>query len=229
MGEISTVGMFSSGGWIARQTPHYSGMSSKGASSQYVLGGLNSQKALTIAAMTVGAAAFPLVRTARIPYAQLDWALWKGIHTLTTPGVYKIWGAYQIHQDWGEIPAVLGGADWGIRLEREIVPITFRGGALWGGGVRRRVFPLLFYGPDLYLKSEPSKEKSQPLVRVKSSNRPRTRMKKQASTSMRGDSKARRKSKPKKMSAKQKKRLWRMGLRWCNKHRRYDKCSLRAR
>ena len=37
------------------------------------------------------------------------------------------------------------------------------------------------------------------------------------------------KSKPKKMSAKQKKRLWRMGLRWCNKHRRYDKCSLRAR
>ena len=44
-----------------------------------------------------------------------------------------------------------------------------------------------------------------------------------------GKKKSTKKSKPKKMSAKQKKRLWRMGLRWCNKHRRYDKCSLRER
>ena len=35
--------------------------------------------------------------------------------------------------------------------------------------------------------------------------------------------------KKKKMSQKQKNRLWRMGLRWCPKHKRYDKCSLRAR
>lgn len=35
--------------------------------------------------------------------------------------------------------------------------------------------------------------------------------------------------KPSQMSQKQKKRLWRMGLRWCKKHGRYDKCSLRAR
>ena len=35
--------------------------------------------------------------------------------------------------------------------------------------------------------------------------------------------------KNKKMSQKQKNRLWRMGLRWCPKHKRYDKCSLRAR
>lgn len=35
--------------------------------------------------------------------------------------------------------------------------------------------------------------------------------------------------KVKKMSEKQRMRLWRMGLRWCNKHKRYDKCSLRAR
>lgn len=38
---------------------------------------------------------------------------------------------------------------------------------------------------------------------------------------------------PKKKSAKmpqeQRMRLWRMGLRWCRKHRRYDRCSLRAR
>ncbi len=37
------------------------------------------------------------------------------------------------------------------------------------------------------------------------------------------------KKKPSKMSAKQKKRLWRMGLRWCRVHNRYDRCSLRAR
>lgn len=37
------------------------------------------------------------------------------------------------------------------------------------------------------------------------------------------------KKKPSQMSQKQKKRLWRMGLRWCKKHGRYDKCSLRAR
>jgi hypothetical protein len=37
------------------------------------------------------------------------------------------------------------------------------------------------------------------------------------------------KKKPSKMSSAQKKRLWRMGLRWCSKHGRYDKCSLRAR
>ena len=37
------------------------------------------------------------------------------------------------------------------------------------------------------------------------------------------------KIKKKKMSQKQKNRLWRMGLRWCPKHKRYDKCSLRAR
>ena len=35
--------------------------------------------------------------------------------------------------------------------------------------------------------------------------------------------------KPSKMPAAQKKRLWRMGLRWCRKHGRYDKCSSRAR
>jgi hypothetical protein len=35
--------------------------------------------------------------------------------------------------------------------------------------------------------------------------------------------------KPSKMPAVQKKRLWRMGLRWCRKHGRYDKCSSRAR
>ncbi len=35
--------------------------------------------------------------------------------------------------------------------------------------------------------------------------------------------------KKKKMSQVQKNRLWRMGLRWCPKHKRYDKCSLRAR
>ena len=35
--------------------------------------------------------------------------------------------------------------------------------------------------------------------------------------------------KPSKMPAGQKKRLWRMGLRWCRKHNRYDKCSSRAR
>ena len=33
----------------------------------------------------------------------------------------------------------------------------------------------------------------------------------------------------KKMSKKQKNRLWRMGLRWCPKHKRYDRCSLRVR
>ena len=35
--------------------------------------------------------------------------------------------------------------------------------------------------------------------------------------------------KPSKMPQKQKMRLWRMGLRWCKKHQRYDKCSLRPR
>jgi len=35
--------------------------------------------------------------------------------------------------------------------------------------------------------------------------------------------------KPSKMPAAQKKRLWRMGLRWCRKHGRYDKCHSRAR
>ena len=33
------------------------------------------------------------------------------------------------------------------------------------------------------------------------------------------------KKKPSKMSKAQKKRLWRMGLRWCKKHQRYDRCS----
>lgn len=33
----------------------------------------------------------------------------------------------------------------------------------------------------------------------------------------------------KKMSKEQRNRLWRMGLRWCPRHKRYDKCSLRAR
>ena len=33
------------------------------------------------------------------------------------------------------------------------------------------------------------------------------------------------KKKPSKMSKEQKKRLWRMGLRWCKKHQRYDRCS----
>lgn len=35
--------------------------------------------------------------------------------------------------------------------------------------------------------------------------------------------------KSKKMSEAQKMRLWRMGLRWCKTHQRYDRCSLRAR
>ncbi len=35
--------------------------------------------------------------------------------------------------------------------------------------------------------------------------------------------------KTKRISRAQKNRLWRMGLRWCPKHKRYDKCSLRAR
>lgn len=35
--------------------------------------------------------------------------------------------------------------------------------------------------------------------------------------------------KPAKMPQGQRMRLWRMGLRWCRKHRRYDRCSLRAR
>lgn len=35
--------------------------------------------------------------------------------------------------------------------------------------------------------------------------------------------------KPPKMPQEQRMRLWRMGLRWCRKHRRYDRCSLRAR
>lgn len=35
--------------------------------------------------------------------------------------------------------------------------------------------------------------------------------------------------KSKKMSKVQRNRLWRMGLRWCPRHKRYDKCSLRAR
>jgi hypothetical protein len=35
--------------------------------------------------------------------------------------------------------------------------------------------------------------------------------------------------KKKRISREQKNRLWRMGLRWCPKHKRYDKCSLRAR
>lgn len=35
--------------------------------------------------------------------------------------------------------------------------------------------------------------------------------------------------KPSKMSENQKRRLWRMGLRWCRKHNRYDRCSLRVR
>lgn len=32
-----------------------------------------------------------------------------------------------------------------------------------------------------------------------------------------------------KMPEKQRMRLWRMGLRWCKKHNRYDRCSLRKR
>ena len=35
--------------------------------------------------------------------------------------------------------------------------------------------------------------------------------------------------KTKRIPQAQKNRLWRMGLRWCPKHKRYDKCSLRAR
>lgn len=35
--------------------------------------------------------------------------------------------------------------------------------------------------------------------------------------------------KPSKMPAAQKKRLWRMGLRWCRTHGRYDRCTSRAR
>ncbi len=37
------------------------------------------------------------------------------------------------------------------------------------------------------------------------------------------------KEKPAKMPQAQRMRLWRMGLRWCRKHNRYDRCSLRAR
>ncbi len=35
--------------------------------------------------------------------------------------------------------------------------------------------------------------------------------------------------KPSQIPKKQKMRLWRMGLRWCRQHGRYDRCSLRAR
>lgn len=35
------------------------------------------------------------------------------------------------------------------------------------------------------------------------------------------------KKKPSKMSSEQKKRLWRMGLRWCRVHNRYDRCASR--
>lgn len=35
------------------------------------------------------------------------------------------------------------------------------------------------------------------------------------------------KKKPSKMPPEQKKRLWRMGLRWCRKHQRYDRCNSR--
>ncbi len=37
------------------------------------------------------------------------------------------------------------------------------------------------------------------------------------------------KEKSAKMPQAQRMRLWRMGLRWCNKHNRYDRCSLRVR
>ncbi len=40
---------------------------------------------------------------------------------------------------------------------------------------------------------------------------------------------SRKPSKPSKVPKKQKMRLWRMGLRWCRQHGRYDRCSLRAR
>ncbi len=53
------------------------------------------------------------------------------------------------------------------------------------------------------------KETKQPLV-VKPSRRPKTK-------------------KPSKISEAQKKRMWRMGLRWCKTHQRYDRCSLRGR
>ena len=34
---------------------------------------------------------------------------------------------------------------------------------------------------------------------------------------------------PNKLPERQRMRLWRMGLRWCKQHKRYDRCSLRAR
>ena len=48
----------------------------------------------------------------------------------------------------------------------------------------------------------------------------------QARTRLREDTRTRR---PGKMPEKQRMRLWRMGLRWCKQHKRYDRCSLRAR
>ena len=40
---------------------------------------------------------------------------------------------------------------------------------------------------------------------------------------------SKRTSRKAKMPEKQRMRLWRMGLRWCKQHGRYDRCSLRAR
>lgn len=56
----------------------------------------------------------------------------------------------------------------------------------------------------------------------------------QARTRLREDTRTRRPgskrtSKKAKMPEKQRMRLWRMGLRWCKQHKRYDRCSLRAR
>ena len=48
----------------------------------------------------------------------------------------------------------------------------------------------------------------------------------EARTRLREDTRTRR---PGKMPEKQRMRMWRMGLRWCKQHKRYDRCSLRAR
>lgn len=56
----------------------------------------------------------------------------------------------------------------------------------------------------------------------------------QARTRLREDTRTRRPgtkrtSKKAKIPEKQRMRMWRMGLRWCKQHKRYDRCSLRAR
>lgn len=52
---------------------------------------------------------------------------------------------------------------------------------------------------------------------------------KAARTRIKSSSKTKPGRKAGKMPEKQRMRLWRMGLRWCKKHKRYDRCSSRRR